>query len=198
MNVLYRIVLTTAVLGSLGLIGTSRVAGEELRPATIYGLEVDMETQDAKAVKLSTFAGEPLVISMFYSSCDSACPLIINNVKSLERRLSVKARKGVRVLLVSFDPDTDTPDLLKKTAAKHRIDLQRWTLARASANQVENLAAVLGIKYKKIDAKTINHTSVITVVARDGRILKQTEQFGDDADALAEALKSALAEDSRK
>ncbi len=189
MNVLGRLGLTIAVLGSLWLNAASKAAAEELRPATIYGLDISLETHDARTVKLSSFAGAPLVVSMFYSSCASACPLIINNIKSLERRLGAKNQQRVRVLLVSFDPDTDTPGLLTKTATKHGIDLKRWTLARASVSDVENLAAVLGIKYKRIDAKTINHTSVISIIAPGGQILKQTEQFNSDADEMAAILK---------
>lgn len=175
----------------LCIMSSSAAWGADQSTASIYQMNMDIENQSGKTFKLSDMAGAPLIISMFYTSCDGACPLIINNIKALERRLTPDEKKKVRVLLVSFDPDTDKVDVLKATAKKHRIDESRWTMARMPASRVEDLAAVLGIKYKKLNARTINHTSVISIVGPDGQILKQTEQFAADVDELVAALKGA-------
>lgn len=148
---------------------------EDSSPVRLYDLSLDLETQNGTSIHLSSFAGKRLVISMFYTSCDYACPLLINNIKTLVRNLE-KDGGDVRVLLVSLDPQTDTPARLKDAATKHKLRAPKWTLARSSASDVENLAAVLGIKYKKNDTKTINHTSVITVVTPDGRFSEQRER----------------------
>ncbi len=155
----------------------------------LYDLDVTLVDQTGKSVKLDTFRGHPVVISMFYGTCTTACPLLVAKVKALEAKLSPSARKATRVLLVSFDPERDTPLALKKLATSFGLDA-RWALTRTSADSVRELAAALGIRYRFLEGGMINHGSVLTVLDKDGAIAARIESLDGPVEPLIEKLEA--------
>jgi protein SCO1/2 len=156
--------------------------------ASIYELELSLTDQTARALGVDVFRGHPVIVSMFYASCPYACPTLISDIKRLEKQLDPRTRARVRVLLVSLDPERDTPERLKALAALHGIDQSRWRLARAPEDQVRELAAVLGLKYRKLKNGEFNHSSVITVLDGRGMIQARLDGLEQPLDALAKSL----------
>ena len=163
--------------------------------ASVYDLAVPLTDQDGRARELDAFRGHPVVISMFYSSCPYACPTLISHIQQLERSLSDLERADVRVVLVSFDPERDTPAKLKVLAQERHADIERWILARTSDDKVRELAAVLGLKYKRLPDGGFNHSSVITVLDRNGFVRARSDGLGSRVD---DALKVAVDAVARK
>jgi cytochrome oxidase Cu insertion factor (SCO1/SenC/PrrC family) len=147
---------------------------------SVYDLHTALRDQDGHAVPVDVYRGHPLLISMFYGSCPSACPLLVSNIARLDAELPAPVRADTRVLLVSFDSEHDTPEALREVAARHRLDSSRWTLASAPEDDAARLAARLGITYRKLPGGGFAHTSVIVALDRDGRTIARAE--GPDAD----------------
>ncbi|MGZ3421968.1 MAG: SCO family protein [Polyangiales bacterium] len=156
---------------------------------SIYALENALVDQDGHTAKLDRFRGHPVIISMFYTSCPHACPTLISNVKAIEAKLDEKTRADVRVLLVSFDPEHDKPEALRVVVARQHRDAARWNLTVASDEDAREIAAVLGIKYRSDDG-SFRHSSVITVLDREGRIALRSDGLGDDQAAAVAKLQS--------
>ena len=96
------------------------------------------------------------------------------------------------MLLVSFDPEHDTPEQLAGVVEKQKVDSSRWKLARADYGDVRKLAAVLGIRFRKLPDVEFNHTSVITLLNSDGvPIINSTKLAHADPDLVA-SLRSLL------
>jgi protein SCO1/2 len=169
-------------------------AAEPLTRASLYDLALPLTDENGQARELDAFRGHPVVISMFYSSCPYACPTLISQIQQLERSLSDQQRRDVRVLLVSFDPERDTPAKLKALSQERRIDESRWLLARASQDKLRELAAVLGIKYKRLDDGAFNHSSVITVLDRNGFVRARSDGLGRTLDESLRTTLAALAQ----
>lgn len=159
-------------------------ASAAARGAPVYDLQLSLLAHDRRRVGLDEFRGQPVLISMFYGSCAYACPTLIGDVKRIERALPPDARASLRVLLVSFDAEHDTPERLAALVAQHGLDARRWLLASASDEQALGLAAVLGIKYRKLPNGSFNHTSLITLLDEGGRIVAQSEGLGRDNQPL--------------
>ena len=78
-------------------------------------------------------------------------------------------------------------------AEERHLDLPRWTLDRTDAESVRKLAAVLGVQYRAIENGDFNHSTVISLLDRDGRIAARSSRTGEaDPDLLA-ATKRELA-----
>lgn len=156
----------------------------------LYDLDVTLVTHTGKTVKLDTFRGHPVIISMFYGTCTTACPLLVGKVKALEAKLPPQVRARTRVLLVSFDPERDTPASLKKLATSFEVD-ERWALTRTSPESVRELAAALGIRYRFLPNGMLNHSSVLTVLDEAGAVAARTEGLDSPAAPLVEKLSSS-------
>lgn len=144
---------------------------------SVYQLELALTDQAGASATLDSYRGHPVLISMFYGSCLNVCPLLISTIQRQERELNDAQRKNLRVLLVSLDSAVDTPAKLTEVAGLHHIDLQRWTLARTDGNSVRKLAAVLNIQYRRLPDGSINHSTVITLLDPQGRIVMQTSSL---------------------
>lgn len=152
---------------------------------SIYQLDVSLTTQDGRAATLDMNSGHPTVISMFYSSCPNVCPTLIASIRRMEQQLTEPGRGRLRVLLVSLDPERDSPAQLKELAQRQRVDSTRWTFATAGEADVRKLAAVLGVRYRKLPDGEFNHSTVISLLDPSGRITHQTSKLSVlDADFL--------------
>ena len=159
---------------------------------SLYKLELPLTDQDGRAFHMADRNGEPQLVSMFYSSCQYTCPLIVEAIKKYQGELSVDERKKLQVLLVSFDPKRDTPARLKEVRAQRHIDDANWTLAMAESPVVRKLAAALDIQYREVDGGNFSHSSVIVLLSADGRLLARTDKLGEPDADFVQALHAAL------
>ena len=167
----------------------------ELPGDSVYRLPIALSDQDNRAFHLADRAGKPQLVSMFYTSCQFMCPLIIEELKRTQSAISDGGHTKLPVLMVSFDAAHDTPAKLKETFGKRKIDATTWTLAHADAASVRQLAAVLDIQYRALPDGDFNHTSVLILLDTQGRIVARSEKMdGVDADFVATAKKLAAAQ----
>lgn len=152
--------------------------------ASIYPLKVSLVDHAGSTIGLDVWKGKVVLISMFYTSCPHACPTLIAHLKQVEAALSPAARSETRILLVSFDPEHDTLDVLRAMPSKHQVDSTRWSFATAKDETIREVAAVLGIKYRQADG-SFNHSSVITLLDREGKIDMRSDGLEDATTALA-------------
>ncbi|MFA5940182.1 MAG: SCO family protein [Sinimarinibacterium sp.] len=143
---------------------------------SIYQLQAQLTDQSGRVSGLDVFRGEPVLISMFYASCPNACPTLIAAMRRLENRLEPAQRDRLRVLMISIDPKHDTPEKLGELAERHHADLQRWRFTRPEAADVRGIAAVLDIQYRELGDGEFNHSSIVTLLDREGRIVATTQQ----------------------
>jgi len=156
---------------------------EPLGPS-IYDLPVTLATASGERVGLDTARGKPVLVSMFYASCAVACPLILSEVAQVLAELPPDVRAETRVLLVSFDPERDTPAKLRELAVERKLGAQ-WTVAVANDADTRALAAVLGVKYRKLASGEFAHGSTILALDREGRPIARTDSLGQREGLLA-------------
>jgi protein SCO1/2 len=160
--------------------------------ASIFNLGDSWTDQDGNKMHLGDFEDEIVVVAMFFSNCQYVCPRIVADVKRIEEGLSDGERKETRFVLASMDSLRDTPDVLKDYQKKMKLSPNRWTLLHGDDNAVQNLAAVLGVKYKREMNGDFGHSVVITVVDRGGVIVHQQDGLGaDPAETVGEIQKLA-------
>lgn len=150
---------------------------------SIYQIQATVTDQSGAPRPWQALRGRPVVVSMFYANCHLMCPLIIASGKALQNQLTAGEYANLGFAMISIDPARDTPAALKEVADTHRLDLERWHLLRPSDADVRTLAAALGIRYRAQPDGTFNHTSVLILLDRDGRILARSEVTGLQPDA---------------
>jgi protein SCO1/2 len=125
---------------------------------------------------------------MFFANCQYACPLIVNDMQRLEAALTPAQRARVGFTLVSFDPKRDTPEALAEYRRVRNLGTERWTLLRGEPDAVQELAALLGVRYKQDARGQFAHSNVITVLNPDGEIVRQQVGLSQDIEETVRAL----------
>jgi protein SCO1 len=177
----------TVFVATIGLALTNVSFAQDTWPSqSIYNLQAALVNQSGEQHGLDIHAGHPVLVTLFYSSCPAACPLLIDTVRAIEATVDHQRRQQLRVLLISLDPEHDTTAALATLAKERRIDLSRWTLAHTDAATVRRLAAVLNIQYRRLPDGQYNHASVISLLSTEGEILRRTSLLGRaDGDMVA-------------
>ena len=174
-------------IAAVALLGFATVAGAA-KPApalpgdSIYQLPLPLTDSNGQTRDWRTLRGKPHLVSMFYTSCQYICPLIVESGKAVERQLTPAQQKKLGVVLISMDPARDDPAALKKVAEQRKLDTTRWTLASPPAGEVRAVAGVLGIRYRLLADGEFNHSSTLILVDANGRILARTEKIGSKPD----------------
>jgi protein SCO1/2 len=158
------------------------------RSSSLYALHPKLVDQGGHAISLDLFRGHPVLVTMFYGSCRFACPMLISEVRRIEASLPPAARADLRVLLVSFDPERDTPAALRAIADRMALDTSRWRIATAPDDDVRVLAAALGIQYRRLDNGEFMHSSVITALGRDGTPAAREDGIGEPDDSMRDEV----------
>jgi protein SCO1/2 len=153
--------------------------------------------QDGKRIHLSSFRGDALLVTFIYTRCPypEYCPLVSKNFAHVyaASRASASGTK-VRLLSVSFDPQHDTPEVLKKYAETMRQTaggpvFDRWEFAAAPPSELKDVANFFGLYFSETGGQIV-HSMSTTVIAPDGTVSKW---YRDNAWAPADILADATA-----
>jgi protein SCO1/2 len=151
-------------------------AASPLPSDSLYQLSVPLTGQDGRTAPFAARRGTPQMVSMFYTSCTMVCPMIIDTMKATRRAAGEPA--NLHLLAVSFDPERDSVDALRRYTAAHKLDQHWWTLARTAPQDTRSLAALLGVQYRKLPDGEFNHSSALLLLDGEGRIVARTSIIG--------------------
>jgi protein SCO1/2 len=155
---------------------------------SVYQLDSKWINQSNEKVSLSDFEGKDVVLTMFFAGCTYACPVLVNDMKRIEARLTAEEKKQTQFVLVSIDVRRDTPAVLHEFAEKYSLDLNKWTLLSGNETDIQDLAAVLGFKYKKDENEDYSHSNLINILNKKGEIIHQHTGLNQDVAAAAKIL----------
>ncbi|OOG54117.1 SCO family protein [Rhodanobacter sp. B05] len=165
-------------LAMLLLLGGNAHATQPLPGDSVYQLPVQLTGQDGRQQMLSARRGRPQLVTMFYTSCQMVCPLIIDSMRLTRNALDPAVRSRIDLLAVSFDPAKDDVAALRNYADRRKLDPRIWTLARAEPAQVRQLSGLLGLQYRRLPDGEFNHSSELVLLDADGRIAARTTVIG--------------------
>ena len=137
---------------------------------SVHDLASAWRDQAGAELRLGDLAGRVRVVAFVYTSCHTTCPLILRDLKAIEAALPAERRGDVGFVLVSIDPERDTPGRLAAWAADAKLDPSRWTLLSGTEDAVRELAVTLDVSYQALPDGEVAHTNDITVLDEHGVI----------------------------
>ncbi|GAA3770761.1 hypothetical protein GCM10022423_25820 [Flavobacterium ginsengiterrae] len=161
---------------------------KEISDLSIYNLPSKWTTQDGKDIELKSLNGNVLVMVMIYTSCKAACPRLVADMRDIESKLDKKTKKNVKLILVSIDPKTDTPQRLKKFAIENQMNQEPWIFLRSTEENTREFAAVLAVNYKQISPVDFSHSNIISVFNPAGELVFQQEGLGVNNEKTIETI----------
>jgi len=139
--------------------------------------------QDGKRIHLAQYRGKALALTFIYTRCPDSkqCPLMSANFATIDQTLQKEpdVYKKTHLLSVSFDPDYDTPKVLRSygaglTGRLSNETFEHWEFATGSKDEVKKTAEFFGLKYFQDDsgAAKVIHSLRTAVIGPDGKLYK--------------------------
>jgi protein SCO1/2 len=142
---------------------------EEGEPLPDYPLT----NQLGQPFRLSDYRGQVLAFTFIYTRCPlpNFCPRMTSHFLEVQRQLPniSDAPERWQLLTVSFDPEHDSPRVLKSYAAQNGCDPDRWQFATGAREELDALTEQFGLTYGRA-GETFDHNLRTVVVAPDGVI----------------------------
>jgi len=161
---------------------------KDISDLSIYNLPSQWTNQDGKNIELKSLKGNVLVMVMIYTSCKAACPRLVADMRNIETKLDKQTKKNVKLILVSIDPKTDTPERLKKFAIANKMNQDPWIFLRSTEDDTREFAAVLAVNYKKISPIDFTHSNIISVFNSEGELVFQQGGLGVNNDKTIQTI----------
>ena len=142
-----------------------------------------LTNQDGKRFSMKDYRGKALAITFIYTRCPlpEYCIVMSRNFSDLANQLNGDAelKEKIRLLSISFDPQTDTPAKLKEYGKGYlgnpaKPDFTVWQLAVGSDKEIKEVADFFGLRYEidENDKTQFNHSLRTAVIAPDGKVTK--------------------------
>ncbi len=164
------------------------VDDNKISEASIFNLTSAWHTEENETIKLDNLKGKTLVMVMIYTSCKAACPRLVADMRNIESKLPDDKIENIQFIMVSIDPETDTPEKLKAFAIENEMDGEQWTFLQGTESGVREFANVLSVKYKEISPIDFSHSNIISVFNALGELVHQQEGLGVDNQATIESI----------
>ncbi|MCP1727291.1 protein SCO1/2 [Natronospira proteinivora] len=156
---------------------------------SLFHLSAEWTNHRGETLTLADFSGHPMIITMIYGNCETACPILVHDAHRTERALPEHLQAQVKVLVVSFDEQRDTPDALASYADQRDLDQDHWHFLHGEAADIRTLASLLGIRYRANQDGSFDHSNVVAVLDGNGQIAHRTEGLVRPVDAAVAALR---------
>ena len=162
---------------------------------SLYQLDSTWTNDAGQPVKFGQLQGRVQVVVMFFASCTYACPIIVHDMQRMEAALPEKVRAATGFTLITIDPERDTTEALHDYRSVHRLTINRWTLLHGTPDDTLELAALLGVKFKREASGQFAHSNLITVLNEQGEIIHQqiglNQDIGETVKRIVSAAKGA-------
>lgn len=150
---------------------------EALRSAGIVALP---EPRELPAISLMSANGQPVPMNeltgqwrlMFfgYTFCPDICPTTLAELKQVRAQLPENLRDQLGLIMVSLDPDRDTPEQLGKYLAFFKANIEGLT---GPLETIQMLSSQVGIPFvpgdTSKDSYTVDHSGNLVIIAPDGK-----------------------------
>jgi len=142
-----------------------------------------LTNQDGKKFTLRDYRGKVLAITFIYRECPlpEFCIRMSQHFSDMANQLAAdpEAKRNVRLLSVSFDPERDTPEKLKQYGLGYlgkdaKDDFTVWQLAVGPDKDVRAIADFFGLRYETdaTDKTQINHSLITAVISPEGKVTR--------------------------
>jgi protein SCO1/2 len=139
--------------------------------------DAEFVDQDGHRRRLSDWRGKALAVTFIYTRCPlpDFCPLMDRHFAAIQKALAGDPALASRVhlLSVSFDPQHDTPAVLKTHAGRLHADPAVWSFLTGARGTLDTFAGGFGVNIIREDGTPteIVHNLRTAVIDGNGRLV---------------------------
>ena len=145
-------------------------AGIVLLPQSRSLPELSLTNQDGQAVAVDQLKDQWSLLFFGYTFCPDICPATLAQLRQLQGQLPAETLAKLRIVLVTVDPNRDTPEQLKKYLDYFDAGFIGLTGEQAT---LQKLANGVSIPYIPADTSkenyTVDHSGNLVIIGPDGK-----------------------------
>ena len=141
-----------------------------------------MLNQSGQEIHLSQFRGKALLLTFIYTRCPMAdfCPKMSSNFAEIDKALreNKSIYSATHLLSVSFDPEYDTPKVLRSYGGAHTgrftdEDFAHWDFAAPAIGDLPQVVQWfdVGVTGSTANAVSIQHSLSTVLIGKDGKVI---------------------------
>ncbi|HID81186.1 MAG TPA: SCO family protein [Chromatiales bacterium] len=144
-------------------------------------------------VSLSDFQGKVVILYFGYTSCPDICPTSLITLASAIKLLDDEDKKHVQPVMISLDPERDSPEKLKQYVSHFYPNMIGLT---GSQEDIRRIAKNYRINFRKKSTESsinylVDHSSVYFIIGRDGKLFTHL-LYDATLEEIAEKIEHAL------
>jgi protein SCO1/2 len=144
-------------------------AGIILLPTSRSLPDVKMTNQDGKPIAMNELKGKWTMLFFGYTFCPDICPTTLAQLRQIKSELPKDVVSKLQIVLVSVDPNRDTPQQLKQYLGYFDPEFQGVT---APVDDIQKLANAVSIPFIPADTSkpnyTVDHSGNLALLGPDG------------------------------
>jgi len=138
------------------------------------------------------------LLTMVYTHCPDICPMTTHNMHLVEQKLPDDLRDKVKFVVISFDPNRDTPSVLKKFAEIRDYSFDKWSLLSGDEQNTKEVMLKFGIKAIPADSSydadgelsyNVIHTDRISLIDQEGKLRSNYKGSTANLEMILEDIK---------
>lgn len=140
--------------------------------------DITLVDQEGRTFRLGDWRGRTIALTFIFTRCPfpNFCPLMSRRFVEAQEALRKRRPEWlegdrVRFLTLSFDPEYDTPAVLKAYGERWNADFRHWTFATSPVAEMARFGASFGLSFWT-EGGTINHNLATAVIRPDGKLQK--------------------------
>jgi len=163
----------------------------EIPDESLFNLTSEWKTQDNKSIQIQSFQGKVIIAAMVFTHCEGACPRIVSDIQRIEKEFTADELKNIHFLLISMDPERDTPERCREFAKEYQLN-SNWTLISSSEDATTEMANVLNVKVKKLSSGGFDHSNTIHIINPQGVIVYQQNGLEQEPEGSIASIRDLL------
>ncbi|HXG48737.1 MAG TPA: SCO family protein [Methylomirabilota bacterium] len=169
----------------------------EVEPLNVGDVMPDypFTNQVGRPVRLSDFKGQAVAITFIFTRCPfpTFCPRMTDHFQTVHNQLLTMpgGPTNWHLLTISFDPEFDTPAMLRNYASRYKYDPTRWSFLTGDLIEITAITEQFGLQFWR-EGGTINHNLRTVVIDAGGRVqwIRRENEWKPE-ELIAEMVKAA-------
>lgn len=129
--------------------------------------------QDGISFNLDEYKGTPLLVSFIYTTCPDICSQIVASLGPAIQEVKEEYGDVFNAIIIGFDHEGDTPEMLKYYGDLHDIDFSMVRFASGDEETIKRLTKDFGFFFEATKDGAFNHIGLVSIVKKNFVVYKQ-------------------------
>jgi protein SCO1 len=162
------------LISSLAITGCGGEAKDDFRDVSFSLVDQNGE----EVIFPDDFRGKPLVLGFIYTHCPDICSIITANL--YRTWIEMDEPEDIQFVLATFDPERDTPEVLKEYAADFRMDRPPFRFLTGSEEEISAFMERVRVRNQVSDTREtydgeemyfLDHSDKILLIDQNSRLV---------------------------